>query len=215
MTIDLKALRAELLQEEIRQTRAEADMAELDLIIKQEQEADRQAKPGYNRALYINDAVVGHNVDLWIGALEHWERRLADIERPITVTINSPGGSVMDGLALYDTMQRLRRKGTPIITRATGLVASMATILLQAGDERIADKNVQILVHEMSSRVGGKVSGIADEAAFFERLNDRLFNILGERSTLSARQIKNRANRKEWWIDADEALKLGFVDRVE
>jgi ATP-dependent protease ClpP protease subunit len=59
-----------------------------------------------------------------------------DSARPITITINSPGGSVMDGLALYDKILRLRRKGTPIETRATGLVASMATILLQAGDVR-------------------------------------------------------------------------------
>jgi ATP-dependent protease ClpP protease subunit len=121
----------------------------------------------------------------------------------------------MDGLALYDTIQRIRRQGVPVVTRASGLVASMATILLQAGDERIADKNVQILVHELSSSTGGKISGIKDEAAMMDRLNKRLLGILSERSSLTAKQIENRANRKEWWIDADEALKLGFVDRVE
>ena len=101
------------------------------------------------------------------------------------------------------------------MTRASGLVASMATIILQAGDERVADANAQLLIHELSGGAKGKISDILDDAEYSKKLNDRLMGILAERSTLSARQIYTRANRKEWWLDADEALKLGFVDRVE
>lgn len=162
---------------------------------------------------------MGSVVEDSIGVLEHWERRPStEIERnqPIRINLNSPGGSVMDGLALYDTILRLRRKGFTVVTRATGLCASMATILLQAGDERIADANVQILVHELSTGgVGGKISGIRDEAQMMERLNDRLLGILADRSKLTKRQIFTKASRKEWWMDAEEALKVGLVDTIE
>lgn len=199
--------------EEIRKARAEAEIKEIELAVSRDKERDRLAKPGINRIVDMNDAIMGGNVVEWSWMLEHYGRR--DPGEPIEIVINSPGGSVMDGLSIYDTVQRLRRKGHRVVTRGTGLVASMATIMLQAGDERIADANVQILVHEVSSFTGGKVSGIQDEAKFLERLNDRLLGILAERSTLTKRQIKARSSRKEWWIDAEEALKLGFVDRVE
>lgn len=201
--------------EEIRATRAGAASAELKLGVQLEQERDRLAGRGVNRILNVNTPIAGDYADAYIGALDHWGRRDYDNEKPITINISSPGGSVMDGLALFDTILKLRRQGVVVTTRAAGLVASMATILLQAGTERVADKNVQILVHEVSGGAGGKISAISDEAAFMERLNARLLAILAERSTLSARAIKSKSSRREWWIDADEALKLGFVDRVE
>lgn len=193
----------------------------LELNKARDDDRDRRARPVASRVLNIFEPIVGGDMrgpgtaDEYIQILTHWERRDGDAGLPITININSPGGSVMDGLALYDTIQRLRRKGHFVTTRAQGLVASMATIILQAGDERIADENVQILVHELSGGAGGKISGIRDEAAMMERLNARLFSILADRSTLTARSIKSRADRKEWWMDAAEALKLGFVDRVE
>lgn len=211
--IDLKELKAQLLEQEIRKTSAEADYAEMERDEKLDLERDRAVKPGRIRHLYINDLVNGLTADRWIGALQHWELR--DPGEPIEITINSPGGSVLDGLALYDTILRLRRKGHHVTTRGTGMIASMATVLMQAGDERILDANSWFMVHEVSARTGGTVSEMEDQAAFVKRLNERLYDILAERSTLSKRQILNRTKKKDDWMSAEEAVKLGFADKVE
>lgn len=180
-----------------------------------DKEADRLAKPGSRtyRQLNIFAPIVGSYVDSWIDMLEHWERR--DPGEPITIRINSPGGSVLDGFALLDTILRLRRKGHKVTTHGLGMVASMATILMQAGDERVLDKNAWFMIHEVSAGTSGKASDMEDELRFVKKLQDRLLDILSERSTLSKTQIKRRWTKKDDWMSADEALALGFVDRVE
>lgn len=150
---------------------------------------------------------------MWLEILNHWERR--DPGMPIEITINSPGGSVLDGLALYDAILRLRRKGHHVTTRGTGMIASMATILMQAGDERILDANSWFMIHEVSAGSRGTISEMEDQAAFVKRLNDRLHGILAERSTLTKRQILARTKKKADWMSAEEAVKLGFADKVE
>jgi ATP-dependent Clp endopeptidase proteolytic subunit ClpP len=211
--IDLRELKAQLLAQEIRQASAEADIAEFDRASRFDIERDRQVKPGRIRHLYINDAIQGMMVDTWIDALNHWSLR--DPGQPIEITINSPGGSVLDGLAIYDTILRLRRKGHHVTTRGTGLIASMATILMQAGDERILDANSWFMVHEVSAGARGTSSDMEEQVAFVKRLNDRLHGILAERSTLSKKQILNRTKKKDDWLSAEEAVALGFADKVE
>lgn len=210
---NLKELRARLLEEEIRRTAAEADLAEMERNEKADIERDRAVKPGKIRHLYINDVVNGLTADKWIGALQHWELR--DPGEPIEITVNSPGGSVLHGLALYDTILRLRRKGHHITTRGTGLIASMATILMQAGDTRILDANSWFMIHEVSAGAMGTTSDMEEQVAFVKRLNDRLHGILAERSTLTKKQILNRTKKKDDWLSADEAVALGFADVVE
>lgn len=210
---DLRELRARLLEEEIRETTARASKEELYLARISDEERDRQVKPGKIRHLYINDVVAGTSVDRWIDALQHWELR--DPGEAITITINSPGGVVLDGLALYDTILRLRRKGHHITTRGTGMIASMATILMQAGDVRILDANSWFMIHEVSAGARGTTADMEDQIAFVKRLNDRLHSILAERSTLTKRQIHARTKKKDDWLNAEEAVALGFADRVE
>jgi ATP-dependent Clp endopeptidase proteolytic subunit ClpP len=152
-------------------------------------------------------------VDNWIAQLEHWERR--DPGEPITIRINSPGGAVIDGFALFDTILRLRRKGHFITTHGIGMIASMATVLMQAGDERVLDKNSWFMVHEIGSRVGGKTSDMEDELKFIKRLQERILDIYVERTILNKAQISRRWKKTDDWMDSNEALKLGFVDRVE
>ena len=190
-------------------------MAEIELRRTIDVEADRLAKPGSRgyRQLDINAPIIGRNVDEWIAMLEHWERR--DPGEPIVIRINSPGGSVLDGFALFDAILRLRRKGHTITTHGTGMIASMATILMQAGDERVLDANAWFMIHEISSVVGGKASDMEDELRFAKRLQERLLEILAGRSTLTKVQIARRWKKTDDWMDAEEALKLGFVDRVE
>lgn len=211
----LTELREELLTEQIRQTRAEAEVAEINLAMSRDTERDRLVKGGRIRNLNIFDAIMPPATDKWIDALDHWGKR--DPGHPITININSPGGSITDGLAVYDTVQRLRRQGHHVTTRGMGLVASMAGVLLQAGDERVMDARAKLLIHEGSATLRGSYTAGEQEdmRTFQEMLRKDLLDILAERSSLSKRQIENRWKRRDWIMGADEALKFGFVDRVE
>jgi ATP-dependent protease ClpP protease subunit len=219
---ELMDLRAEKLREEIRFETARAQIAEIEAKQMVDKEADRLAKPGARKNLQLNifDVISGHNVDQWIDVLEHWERR--DPGAPITIRINSPGGSVFDGLALHDTILRLRRKGHRVTTHGTGMIASMASVLMQAGDERVLDKNAWFMVHEVASGASlgdlfntRKTSEQAEQVKLMKRLEDRLLDILSERSTLTKAQIKRRWTKTDDWMTAEQTLELGYVDRVE
>lgn len=216
-TTNLRELRGELLIEQIRRERAEAERAEIDLAVARDQERDRSVKGGKIRVLNIRDVIVPKTADAWIDALEHWGLR--DPGEPVLININSPGGSVTEGLAMYDTIMRLRRNGHKVTTRGMGLVASMAGVLLQAGEERIMDKRAKLLIHEGSttfSKDSHMTAGDMEDAQFFSKmLRNDILDILSERSTLSRRQIENKWARRDWVLTADEALKYGFVDRVE
>lgn len=179
-------------------------------------EQDRLAKPGVNRRFNFFGTVSPDNVDTAIDVLEHWEAR--DPGCPITITFNTNGGSVTDGLALYDTIQRLKRKGHHVTTRGTAVVASMGIVLLQAGTERVLDTRTKVLVHQGSSSFGSQRMTKA-EMDDYNRLSDMLQNdildILSERATISRDEIADRWDRRDWWMTAQEAVELGFADRVE
>ena len=210
-------LERDLLVENIRKERALAQKAEIDLAVARDQEGDRLVRAGKTRTLNIRDVITPDMTDKWIDALTHWSLR--DPGEPVTINISSPGGSVTDGLALYDTIERMRRLGHPVTTRGMGLVASMAGVILQAGDERILDKRAKLLIHEGSANFGKGASltaGEMEDAQFFSKmLRADILEILAERSTLTKRQIENKWHRRDWVLSADEALKYGFVDRVE
>lgn len=141
-----------------------------------------------------------------------WARR--DIGKPITIIFNSPGGAVIDGLALYDFIDDLKEKGVQVTTIARGMAASMGGVLLQAGNKRIVGKNAHVLIHEVSKGSIGKVSEIEDDIKFAKKLQERLVDILAERSTMTTNQIKNKWKRKDWWLGADECVKFGFADEI-
>lgn len=132
----------------------------------------------------------------------------------IRIVFNSPGGSVLDGLALFDFIQELRAAGHHIETVTLGMAASMGGVLLQAGDQRISGRNAHILIHEVSSLNMGKVSEMEDELQFCKKLQSKILDILAARSTLTKEQIRRRWTRKDWWLSAEEALELGFVDAI-
>lgn len=142
--------------------------------------------------------------------LSNWRAKGAE---PITIRFFSPGGDVIAGLALYDYMIALRNEGITINTHALGWTASMAGVLLQAGTTRHVGPNAFMLIHEVGTYAAGTVSEIEDEAKFSKRLQDRILAILSSRATISERQIAAKWKRKDWWLDADEMLKLGLADK--
>ena len=205
-------LELEKLEAEGRKERALGRKAELEVVHWEREDRDILSSPDHNHIYPFMGAVTGDSARSCIHALTKWSRR--DPGCDMTLVFNSPGGSVIDGLALYDCITELKGKGHKITTVARGYAASMGGILLQAGDERIVGANAHVLIHEISSGAIGKFSEIKDEVAFLTRLQDRCVNILAERSTMSARQIKRKWERTDWWLDADETVKLGFADRI-
>jgi ATP-dependent Clp endopeptidase proteolytic subunit ClpP len=144
--------------------------------------------------------------------LSFWARREPKCE--MKIIFNSTGGSITDGLALYDFLGILKDDGHKIEIMTVGMAASMAGVLLQAGTTRTMGKNAYILIHELSGQSAGKMSEIEDSEAFMKRLQARLLDILASRAKISKEKISENWKRRDWWLDSKEALKLGFVDRV-
>lgn len=209
---------AEQLQaEKLRYARARADILEMEANIKRDEERDRMVGNGRVRVLNINDVILPDTAVKYIGALIHWERR--DPGEPISVLLNSPGGSMTHGLAIYDTIQRLRRKGHTVTTHGSGMVASMAAVLLQAGDTRILDQRAKLLIHEGSQTFSQNISISAaemeDHQFLTKMLRNDVLSILAERATLTREELEEKWKRRDWYLDAEEALEYGFIDRVE
>lgn len=213
-------LEVEKLQVEIEKIKSEKQNIEIERRAKELEVADLarddaniSAAANTNRVYNFIGSVNGQSVKDCMLTLGRWTRR--DPGQPITLIFNSPGGSVIDGLALYDDLLALRTdRDTHIVTIARGMAASMGGILLQAGDERVMGKNAHLLIHEVSSLGIGKLSEMEDELQFCKKLQSRLLEILAERSTLTTKQIERRWKRKDWWLNADETLELGFADRI-
>lgn len=171
------------------------------------------SQPGENRVYTFYGVVGPDSVGRCIYELDSMSRRFPGED--ITILFNSMGGNIFDGMALYDFIMELKQREHKIVTKAFGMAASMAATLLQAGDERIIGKNSFLMVHETSGAVSEMRSGeIEDVTKLLRRFEDKSLDILAERSTLSKTQIKNRWKRKDFWLDAEEALRYGFVDRI-
>jgi ATP-dependent Clp endopeptidase proteolytic subunit ClpP len=147
-----------------------------------------------------------------MGELGVWSREYPGA--PLTVIFNSPGGTVTDGLALFDYLLHLRSLGHNLTTIALGEAASMGGVLLQAGDDRVVGPNAMLLIHEVSAGTEGKVSQMADDLKLFKVLQEKLLKILAKRSKLTTTNIKRRWKKTDWWLDAQQAITLGFADSV-
>ena len=207
---DRKAAKERL---ELRKLRAEAKLAELK-VKETEDRIDADAADDESARHYrFFETVSKGTVEYAIEHLQRISRRYP--EEDITLSVCSPGGDVFAGLALYDFIQELRAKGHYVTVEAKGFAASMGGIILQAGDKRIMSKECHLLIHEVASLGMGKVSELLDEAAFCKKLWEQLAGILAERSTMSAKAIMRKADRRDWWLNAEESLKLGFCDAVQ
>jgi ATP-dependent Clp protease protease subunit len=129
--------------------------------------------------------------------------------------INSPGGSVIDGLALYDTLRFVSEEsGREVTTVALGYAASMGGVLLQAGDVRLITPSSSVLIHEISSGSRGSTGRIKDHMEHVEMLTDRIVKILASRSTLTEDELREKWDRKDWWLTAEDVVRFGFADRI-
>jgi ATP-dependent Clp protease, protease subunit len=169
----------------------------------------------YERLLQQRIIVLGQQVDDEIANRIVAQLLLLFAEDPdaeIRLYINSPGGSVMAGMAIYDTMQYIE---CDVATYAMGLAASMGQFLLSAGEKgkRYALPHAQILMHQPSAGVGGTESDIAIQAEQFRRHKRVMAELTAEQTGQSVEKIIADADRDRWFT-AQEARDYGFIDHV-
>jgi len=135
-----------------------------------------------------------------------------DPNRDIFLYINSPGGSVDSGMAIYDTMQFI---SNDVATVAMGLAASMGQFLLCAGaaGKRYALPHARIMMHQPSGGLGGTASDIKIQAEQSLHIKKQMFQLIGVHTGQSIEQIEADADRDRWFT-ADQALEYGFIDNV-
>lgn len=135
-----------------------------------------------------------------------------DSEKEIQFYINSPGGSVTAGLAIYDTMQYVK---PPISTVCIGIAASMAATLLAAGSngKRFALPNSEILLHQVMGEAGGQAVEIEITAKQIIKIKDKLNRILAHHTSQPLEKIEKDTDR-DFYLSAEEAKAYGIIDEV-
>ncbi|MBO7371268.1 MAG: ATP-dependent Clp endopeptidase proteolytic subunit ClpP [Bacteroidales bacterium] len=130
----------------------------------------------------------------------------------ISLYINSPGGSVYDGLGIYDTMQTI---SSDIHTICTGMAASMASVLLAAGTagKRSALTHSRVMIHQPLGGAEGQASDIEITAREILKLKDELYQILSDHTGKSMDEIRRDADR-DFWMTSQEALDYGMIDQI-
>lgn len=135
-----------------------------------------------------------------------------DSEKDIKLYINSPGGSVTAGLAMYDTMQYIK---PDVSTICVGMAASMGAVLLAAGakGKRFALPNSEVMIHQVMGGAEGQASDIKIAAEHILKIKDRLNKILVEHTGQKMERIEKDTDR-DYFMSADEAKKYGLIDKI-
>ncbi|TCO39650.1 ATP-dependent Clp protease protease subunit [Rathayibacter tanaceti] len=135
-----------------------------------------------------------------------------DAERDIYLYINSPGGSITAGMAIYDTMQFVPND---IVTVGIGMAASMGQLLLTAGTQgkRYITPNARVLLHQPHGGFGGTASDIQTQAQLILDMKKRLAEITAKATGKTVEQVNEDGDRDRWF-SAEEALEYGFVDHI-
>jgi ATP-dependent Clp endopeptidase proteolytic subunit ClpP len=179
------------------------------------------AGDSYHHVYRFQQEVDELSTSVCMSTLARWARM--DPKCDMEIIFNSPGGSSIHGLALYDFLKDLTRKGHFIRTKSQGIAASMAGVLLQAGTVRVMGRESWLLIHEASFGVGGKIGSVDDTVEWVRKMCDRMLDIFSERAAEATHKpvksvkafIKKSWTRKDFWVSSDEALKYGFIDEID
>ena len=133
-------------------------------------------------------------------------------DEPISIYINSPGGSVSAGLGIYDTIKKLK---CDVSTTCVGMAASMGAFLLAAGTKgkRYVLKNSQVMIHQVLGGAQGQATDIEIEAAHIRDVKKRINELLAENTGKSIEEIEVDTDRNNWMF-GEEAVEYGIVDKV-
>jgi len=162
------------------------------------------------RVIFLVGPVNDHTANLVVAQLLFLESENPD--KDISLYINSPGGSVSAGLAIYDTMQFIK---PDVSTLCTGLAASMGAFLLAAGakDKRFSLPNSRIMIHQPLGGAQGQAADIEIQAREILYLRERLNQILADKTGRTMDQISKDTDRDNF-MSADQAVEYGMVDKV-
>lgn len=163
-----------------------------------------------DRIIFLGDAVNEHTANLVVAQLLFLQAE--DAKKDIYFYINSPGGSVYDALAIYDTMQFV---SNDIQTVGIGIQASAAAFLLSSGTKgkRLILPNATVMVHQPSSGTRGKVTDMEIDLKESLRIKKRLNEIMAKNTGQTVKKIQEDMER-DYWMTAEEAKKYGIVDKI-
>jgi ATP-dependent Clp protease protease subunit len=162
------------------------------------------------RIIFLAGPVTDMNANVVIAQMLYLASK--DSKRDIKLYINSPGGSVTAGLAIYDTMQYLK---CPVSTICIGLTASMAAVILAAGTKgkRFSLPNAEILLHQVAGGMQGQAADIEITAKQIMHMKEKLNKIIASHTGQNFAKVVKDTNR-DFYLTAEEAKKYGLIDEV-
>ena len=163
-----------------------------------------------DRIIFLGEEVNPTTASLVVAQLLYLESQ--DPDKDIQFYINSPGGSVTDGMAIYDTMQYIK---CDVATICVGMCASMGAFLLSSGTKgkRIALPNAEIMIHQPSAGTQGQITDMAIHLKRLEAIKSRLNEILAKNTGRSLDEVV-AATERDNFMSAQEALEFGLIDKI-
>ena len=163
-----------------------------------------------DRVIIINEAIDDHMMGVIVAQLLYLDAE--DSSEPIHIYISSPGGSVMSGLAILDTMNLIT---APVYTYAMGMVASMAAVLFACGEKghRYIMPNAEVMIHQPLGGASGQASDIEIQARHILNLKRRLYKILAKATGKNAKTIEKESDRDNYF-EAEAAIAFGLADTI-
>ena len=163
-----------------------------------------------DRIIFLGEEVNATTASLVVAQMLYLESQ--DPDKDIQFYINSPGGSVTDGMAIYDTMQYIK---CDVSTICVGMAASMGAFLLSAGTKgkRLALPNAEIMIHQPSAGTQGQITDMAIHLKRLETIKKRMNKILADNTGKSVEQVTADCERDNF-MTAEEAKEYGLIDRV-
>ncbi|MDY4954448.1 MAG: ATP-dependent Clp endopeptidase proteolytic subunit ClpP [Candidatus Onthomonas sp.] len=163
-----------------------------------------------DRIIILSEEINDANASIVVAQLLYLEAQ--DPDKDIQLYINSPGGAVTAGMAIYDTMQYIK---ADVSTICIGMAASMGAFLLSSGakGKRIALPNAEIMIHQPAAGTQGKVTDMEIDVERFLKIKERMNRMLAENTGKTVEEIK-RDTERDHWFSAEEAKDYGLVDQV-
>ena len=163
-----------------------------------------------DRIIFLSEEVNDTTASLVVAQLLYLEAQ--DPDKDIQFYINSPGGSVTAGMAIYDTMQYIK---CDVATICVGMAASMGAFLLSAGTKgkRMALPNAEIMIHQPSAGTQGQITDMAIHLKRLETIKARMNRIMAENTGRSVEEVTNACERDNF-MSSQEAKEFGLIDRV-
>ncbi len=163
-----------------------------------------------DRIIFLGEPINDHTANIIIAQLLFLDAENSD--QDIKFYINSPGGSVSAGLAIYDTMQYIK---SPVSTICIGMAASMASVLLAAGEKgkRFALPNSEVLIHQVMGGTEGQASDVKIHAEHILKTKDKMNKILALHTGQKVLTVEKDSDR-DYYMSAEEAKNYGLIDKI-